>query len=283
MVPIHRGEMAALCGLPGNGKTTLMAHLARIEAQRIVEREAEDEVVVFVSFEQSVEEVEAFFAADEEVQVGDIAWARGGVREALVAKGPERWRQPIWAIGTSVDDVEAMRTPLTLDVLLEELRYIREMGHRINLVCIDYVQIIPVPGVSGKVERVHDAVVQLKALAKAAGIPVVMGVQARFEVFSYRAPIPTLRDGQWASGIGQTVDKFFGIWRPVTTYPKVGMPDHEPVYILGQPYDVTDTLLVIKMWKQRMESPQGTWALYFDPARMILEEMECTLNTSLTW
>jgi len=80
-----------------------------------------------------------------------------------------------------------------------------------------------------------------------------------------------INDAQWASSIEQTSDKMFSLWRPARTQElhgkQIEMED-------GTRYEVTPTLMLIRMIKQRFEQGRATWAMHFDPAYLKLAELE---------
>ena len=101
------------------------------------------------------------------------------------------------------------------------------------------------------------------------GCPAILAVQASREVDKRQEKIPTLTDAQWASSIEQTCDKVFGLWRPWQT------EEHDAVIeIEDQSFQVTETLLIMRMLKQRFESGRWTWGLHFAPQYLKLAEME---------
>lgn len=78
------------------------------------------------------------------------------------------------------------------------------------------------------------------------------------------------------SGVEQTVDKLFGLWRPILS------PGFENMVIeiegINGTIVVNDKLLIMRMLKQRFEDGRRTWALYFAPQYLKLAEMELRNN-----
>ena len=67
IVPMRPGEVAGIIGRPGHGKSSIAAYLAKHNANKIIaEGRTNEECIVFVTYEQSVEELEAFFQAGED-------------------------------------------------------------------------------------------------------------------------------------------------------------------------------------------------------------------------
>ncbi len=97
-----------------------------------------------------------------------------------------------------------------------------------------------------------------------------LAVELDHEVDDRQEKLAELRDAQWASSIEQTSDKVFSLWRPARTQ-QIGSEIQSET---GKKYTVSDTLLLIRMLKQRGDKGRFTWALYFDPAYLKLAEME---------
>ena len=80
------------------------------------------------------------------------------------------------------------------------------------------------------------------------------------------------------SGVEQTVDKLFGLWRPILS------PGFENMAIeiegINGTLVVNDKLLIMRMLKQRFEDGRRTWALYFAPQYLKLAEMELAYEQS---
>ena len=57
------GEVIGITGRPGHGKSSLQSYLAIQAARQIIRRQAKDEIVLFVTWEQTIEAQEAFFQA----------------------------------------------------------------------------------------------------------------------------------------------------------------------------------------------------------------------------
>jgi replicative DNA helicase len=271
VIPAHPGDVVALIARPGHAKTSISCYLARTEANRIIREELKDKVVVYVSIEQAVEEMEAFFQSGSDYSATDMAWGRVPM-ETIIKKSLERVEVPVWLMGESA--TERIRHPrMTVENIYGALQEMGEsFGKTPSLVIIDYVQIIAVETYKDRVAQVGEAVVRSKELAKAIQCPVILCAQASRIVDTY-APMkmPQMGDAQWASAIEQTADKIFGLWRPILTDRK-----KEEIKVNGTEYPITDNLIVIKLLKQRFEKAGRTWALDFAPEYVQLAEMEIT-------
>ena len=121
--------------------------------------------------------------------------------------------------------------------------------------------------------------IRAKEMALRVGCPVVLGVQASREVDNRKLKIPEMADAQWCSGIEQTSDKMFSLWRPILTEGR----DAPPVKLDKREWPVTDNLLVVRLLKQRMERGNRTWCLHFEPQYLTLAEMEMRYEVGLPY
>lgn len=274
VIPMRPGNLICLIGRPGAGKSSMLAYLARHEARRIMARGKQfQEVVVYVTWESTAEELEAFFQADEKVSVSDIAWGRADM-EYLKQKAQSRPSMPIWVVGHGIGRIGKKMPRMTLESVLGALETMHtDYGVKPTLMLFDYLQLIPVPRAIDRIAQVTEAPLLVKELAQRVGIPAVCGVQARQEVDRTRDKIPELSDAQWSSAIGQTADKVFSLMRPILYFPDGGKIEATWMKDKTQ-IDITDTLLIMRLLKQRMEQGRYTWALHFDPRYLRLTEME---------
>jgi replicative DNA helicase len=271
VIPMRAGELISLIARPAHGKTSLLAYFARIEAQRIIAREMEQqEAVVYVTWEQSAEELEAFFQADGEHSISDIAWGRADL-DVIRRQAVKRAGVPIWVIGHGIGRAGKRSPRMTPEIVLDAIEGMALEFHGVKptLVIFDYMQLIPVPGFRDRVQQVTEVPICIKELALRIGCPAIVGVQARREVDDRAIKIPEMRDAQWASSIEQTSDKVFGLWRPCVT------ETHGDIIDIGtDKYTVNDRLLIIRMLKQRGDRGRHTWGMYFAPEYLKLAEME---------
>lgn len=273
VIPLHPGDLMAVLARPGHGKSSWMAYMAKHAAQDIVKRGAKDEVVVYVTWEQTVEEIEAFFQSGDDYTSTDMAWGRASM-DAIKSKSVKRVNLPIWTFGESKRHEGIDRPKMTVDYVYEAVESMWD-DYKVKpvLMCLDYVQIMPTAS-SGKADRifqVHEAVNNAKQLAIRMGLPIVIGVQAGRTVDTYKNPIPTMSDAQWSSSIEQVVDKLIAVWRPAKTHD----PDKEPyITIAGTEYKNDDELFVVKLLKQRFDAGFGTWAVKFKPQTLQLWDYE---------
>lgn len=273
LIPLHPGDLMAVVARPGHGKSSWMAYMARKTAQDIVDRGAEDEVVIYASWEQPVEEIEAFFESGDTYSSTDMAWGRVPL-DVIKRKAVKRGGLPIWYIGKSLRHAHVKKPPMYIDTVYEAIGAMRyEYGLKPALICLDYIQKIPVHKGYKRYEQVTEAVFDTKNLLMDIGAPGIAGVQARREVDSYGDQIPTMSDAQHSSAIEQEADKQIGIWRPIKTHDP---EKHKYIEVGGHEIKNTESLFVIRLLKQRFERGYGTFAVNFIPET--LEVYDYDLN-----
>jgi hypothetical protein len=208
------GDLVGIIGRPGHLKTTLAVFLAKKVAREL---QPTDQVVVYVTADEAVEQIEEMIEAGPGLTLTDRVFGRvdGEVAKRVAM---ERVRLPIWVVGESVGGEGA--APLTFPNLygaLEVMRTGYEGSPRPGLVVIDYIQSILYGRPTERVVEVTDAIVNAKGLARRMGCPVVMCVQASRAVDRAVSKIPTAADCQWSSAIEQQARVLLSLWYPVKT------------------------------------------------------------------
>ncbi len=262
VIPLHPGDLMAIVARPGHGKTSFMAYMARKTALDIVKRGmSEKECVVYVSWEQTVEEIDALFQSGGDYSSSDMAWGRVPM-DKIEQKAVKRVNLPVWSFGESKRHEGIARPRMTVDYVYESIEAMyEEFKIKPVLMCLDYVQIMPTDG-RDRTSQVHEAINEAKQLAVRMGLPIVIGVQAGRKVDDYHDPIPTMADAQWSSSIEQVADKQISLWRPSRTHD----PEDKPtIDVGGHAYKNDESLLIIKLLKQRFDQGFGAWAVRFKP------------------
>jgi len=274
-LPALPGELITVIGRPGNGKTGFMMRWARWRAEQLHLQGIEDRVVVYATWEQSIEELYAFnVAADARLSVSDMA--RGDITdeewEEAMEAGAQRIRLPLWFIGHSL--ARRKRRPrLTMDTLamaLQEIERWNEDKTQIDMVFVDYLQRIKFDGKpESKTIGTSEVLDRLKDGALANGCPFVVGVQAIRDVDQQKPPVPNMDDGQWTSNIEQTSDKIFSLVRP-RRYKKEGEQFGKANKITVEGY----CQMLVCLLKQKLGVDNKAYWVYFDPAYNKLDELE---------
>lgn len=279
MIPLHPGDLMAVVARPGHGKSSFMAYMTKREAEAIIARGRQDtECVIYISWEQTIEEVEAFYQSGPDYSSTDLA--RGKVpMETILRKLVKRAGLPIWYIGNSQRHAR-FRKPdrLTAEVVYQMIDSLyAEYQLSPTLICMDYLQLMPVKSGTSRVEAVTEATFQAKELAMNTGVPIIVGVQANRDVDDQKYQIPSLSSAQWASAIEQAADKQLGLWRPRKTHDPI---DHPTIRVGGVDYTNDEDLFVVKILKQRFERGFGAMAIRFKPQTLEVHDYE-TRNIQL--
>jgi replicative DNA helicase len=269
LLPLMPGELMTILGRPGNGKTSFMVRWARYRADFLRTNKIENKAVVYVTLEQSIEELNAFNVAAEK-RISITKMAKGAITDAewkgCLEEGLNRRFQPLWNIGySSMTDKKQIR--LDADAIAGALALIRDQ-HKltIDLVFVDYLQRIPYDRAESKTVGVSDNLDTLKLIAQRARCPMVVGVQAKREVDDQDAPIPGEDDGQWTSNIEQTSDKLLSLVRP-RKYKQDGEK-------FGSTMVQGNCQMLISVLKQKLGPANFAKWVFFDPIYNKLDELE---------
>lgn len=272
LLPAYPGDLTLIIARPGNAKTGVMMRWARERSNWLRDNgKGDTHAVVYVTLEQTIEELNAFnVAANERLSITNMAmgeitdeeWAR------CLKSGINRRFDPLWNIGYSaMTDKKQIR--VDVDAIGGALNLIREKhGKIIDLVCVDYLQRIPYDRSENKTVGVSDNLDMLKTIAmKNARAPMVCGVQARREVDDNTSePIPSLDDGQWTSNIEQTGDRILSLVRP-SNYKKQGE-------MFGTMRVDGRCQLLVSVLKQKLGPANFAKWVYFDPVYNQLDRLE---------
>lgn len=255
------GELITIVALSSNWKTGFMQCALRNEAARL--DPAGNECVLYVTYEVSIEECGMLDVANEaRIDVGDII--DGNIQDwsAIKSAAIRRGAMPIYVIGNSIARRKE-RAKLTMTDV-SKAAYIMEntLGLRIKLAAVDYLQIIPAEGARSSDERriqVAANTQRCKDMAFALGCPVMIGCQAKQELYDRDWKLPRMNDGMETSGIMHITDKMIGLWRPWVT---------DPGGMIGEPeFKVTEDMLIVGVPKQRFGEVGKWWPLNVDFSR----------------
>lgn len=279
VLPMRPGEVIGITGRPGHGKSSLQSYFALQEARRIIQRKTgEKEIVLYVTWEQSVEVQEVFFQAalggDYSYSISDLAWLRADRQKVIEKAMRNRVFNPIWVAGASITGATNEAAPMFVEMLFGEIERIEaDHGVKPTLICFDYLQRIPVKRGDQRNLQVAEAIINTSNLAKAVACPIILGVQAKAEVDNKENKMPTMGDTYYSAELAHVVDKHFGIMKPIKYYERGkmlaytwgGQQHHVPV---------DDKTLIIQMDKQRLEQGMRQFAVKFDMARMEMADFD---------
>ena len=276
LLPARPGELITVLGMTSNYKSGLMQHWARYTAEVIARERIEDECVVYVTWEQAIEEMLVFdFACVARLSAIDLYQGRisgDTMRQLRDVYATRRVVTPVYLIGHSL--AEGRRRPrLTLTTVGRGLQLIeREWGLRPRIIFLDYLQLImPAPGEDRRLQMLFD-VNRCLDMGLAMRCPVVLGCQTGRSTYDQAWGMPNIHSGLETSGIEHASYKILGTWMPKTTYDlgtdvsvSTGRGKGSKRVI-----HVTENLLILKVLKQKM-GPAGRWfQLYVDSSRNLI-------------
>lgn len=215
LYPLAAGEVMSIIARPGNMKTGLMMAWARQRAKIV--KPYDNRVVVYATWEQSIEELHSFYVAAEQ-GIPVTKMAMGGLTEddfqrVLTASG-SRISEPLFFIGHSVMR-KSGRRPINTDAFADAIESIQNDGFVVDSVFADYLQrMSPLNDHDPQTVAYSKTMDALKNMALGFGVPLVVGVQASREVEQLEVPIPEMHHAQWTSNIEQSSDRVISLVRP---------------------------------------------------------------------
>jgi len=280
MFPGRPGHVIAVLGRTNHGKSQFMQWWARSQAAFICEQERQErardnQCVVFVTWEQSIEDMICFDLAQSakissrDVMLGKISDEQ--LQRLHLVDGMKRAVTPIYLIGHSVQEGKA-RPALTLSAIREGLRLLKKnYDVRPRVLFLDYLQeITPEQGCT-KEEQTRYNASALKDVAFEMRCVVVIGTQAKRA--SNDMWLPRMDDSEWTSSLEHTCDVIFGIWHPYRA-DEIELGD---VITRGDvSLKVTNNLFILGLIKQRWGEAGRWWPLYVDPSINDISLMKLT-------
>jgi replicative DNA helicase len=254
LVPWRASELVVVVAYTSNGKTSFINYIANQHAHHIrAIREKKPDynhLVIYATWEQTVEEQtivdlsRVTFIPSAKIFQGDIT-----PEEMAKLKGigsTTRRSLPIWLFGHSVMD-DRKKKRLSIHDINNMLSWVEEEAEmKIDMIVLDYLQRIRRTARSGDLREGYMDIVD-EAKSMTLRCPVVLLSQAKREVFSRKAPMPQLDDGQETSNLEQSADHFISLWMPKQKYP-IG----KSITWRGREYEVTDKLVMAGFLKQKM-------------------------------
>jgi len=247
-----------------HGKTSVMNILAR----NFVPQLQENEIIVYVTWEDSIEDLSlAFLSHVSRIPVqslfhGDLnneQW------ETLLNAAVDRAKTPLWLIGHS-EQKETRRPRLTMTDVWFALAYIQDnRGKKIRAVFLDYLQRISRDDQKGEMRAQFIGIMdKVKDLSLAFNTCVIIGSQVGRDVKDRKDQQPQDNDAQETSNFEQTCDGMISLWIPKKTVP-IGDCLIEKQGINGQAVFCTENLMLIKTLKQKKAKAPVRRAVDFFP------------------
>ncbi len=246
-------------GAQGQGKTTVLRIIANLEADKLLELEAQDKIpkgkfyVAHMSWETAVDAQEPYYHSNRKYTMEDF-W-KGKVDPALVIQGGlERSKKPIYWLGESMDRTTPDSRAMTVDLCIAGMRALwREDGKVPSCIVMDYVQEVEVAGNPNRprTERVIEAMRQIIHLGTEVGCAIELGAQARRVSLQNNPPLPNADDVEWAHYVIQKATNVNGIWRPWTTHAGDKNARQYGIECNSEFFDLTPELVLVRPLKHR--------------------------------
>lgn len=247
-----------------HGKTSLMNILAR----NFIPQIGENEIVVYATWEDSIEDLSlAFLANASRVPVQSLFGGKLNLTEweQMMKAATQRAQTPLWLIGHS-EQKEARRPRLTMTDIWAAMEYIADKrGKKVRAIFLDYLQRINRDDQRGETRERYMAIMdKVKDLALGFDTCVTIGSQVGRDVKDRKWKQPQDNDAQETSNFEQTSDGIISLWIPKKTE-KLGECLIEKQNPEGQAVIVTDNLLMIQTLKQKKAKAPVLRAVDFLP------------------
>ena len=231
---MHPSDLLILAGRPSMGKTALATNIAfnvarnyRWEPTADGRKTVSGGVVAFFSLEMSAEQLAMRILADasgvssDKLRKGEIdASDFGKVRDAAIEIG----ESPLYIDATG---------GLAISKLAARARRLKRMEQGLDLIIVDYLQLITVGegnGNKNRVQEVSEITGGLKALAKELNVPIIALSQLSRQVENREDKRPQLSDLRESGSIEQDADAVMFVYREAyylgRTEPREGSPEH---------------------------------------------------------
>ena len=231
---LHPSDLLILAGRPSMGKTALATNMAfnvarsyRWEPTPEGRKTVSGGVVAFYSLEMSAEQLAMRILADasgvssDKLRKGEIDAADfGKVRDAAIEIG----ESPLYIDATG---------GLSISKLAARARRLKRMEHGLDLIIVDYLQLVTVGegnGQKNRVQEVSEITGGLKALAKELSVPIIALSQLSRQVENREDKRPQLSDLRESGSIEQDADCVMFVYREAyylgRAEPKEGTPEH---------------------------------------------------------
>lgn len=246
-----------------HGKTSLMNILAR----NFITQIGEDEIVVYVTWEDSVEDMTLSYLANAS-RIPVQSLFHGNLKktewESMMKAATQRASTPLWLMGHS-EEKAARRPRLTMTDIWAGMEYIEDKRKKkVRAVFFDYLQRINRDDQRGEMRGQYMAIMdKVKDLSLAFNTCVVIGSQVGRDVKERKWKQPQDNDAQETSNFEQTCDGMISLWIPKKTE-KMG---ESLIPAAGEMSGVfvTENLMLIQTLKQKKAKAPVLRAVDFYP------------------
>jgi replicative DNA helicase len=247
-----------------HGKTSIMNILAR----NYIPQLKPDEIVVYVTWEDSIEDLSLGFLSNvsripvQSLFHGDLTNEQW---EVMMDAAIQRAKTPLWLVGHS-EQKEVRRPRLTMTDIWAAMEYIQDVRKKkIKAVFLDYLQRINRDDMKGEMRQQFIAIMdKVKDLALAFNTCTVIGSQVGRDVKERKWKQPQDNDAQETSNFEQTCDGIISLWIPKKTE-RLGECLIEKQGVDGQAVYVTESLMLIQTLKQKKAKAPVQRAVDFLP------------------
>ena len=265
---MHPSDLLILAGRPSMGKTALATNIAfnvarnyRWEPTPDGRKTVSGGVVAFYSLEMSAEQLAMRILADasgvssDRLRKGEIdASDFGKIRDSAIEIG----ESPLYIDATG---------GLSISKLAARARRLKRMEQGLDLIIVDYLQLITVGeggGQKNRVQEVSEITGGLKALAKELNVPIIALSQLSRQVENREDKRPQLSDLRESGSIEQDADCVMFVYRESyylgRTEPREGTEEHLK---WQEDMDILQHQAEVVIGKQR-HGPIGIVKLSFD-------------------
>lgn len=248
-----------------HGKTSLMNILAR----NFIPQIEEDEIILYSSWEDSIEDMTLSYLANvSRIPVPALFNGRLNVSEweTMMHAATQRAQTPLWLVGHS-EQREARRPRLTMTDIVAAVEYIVDKRKKkVRAIFLDYLQRINRDDKKGEMRGQYMAIMDsVKDLSLNFNTCVVIGTQVGRDVKERKGwKQPQDHDAQETSNFEQTCDGMISLWIPKKTE-RLGTCLIEKQGLNGQAVFVTDNLMMVQTLKQKKAQAPVLRAVDFIP------------------
>ena len=271
-LPMRPGNLISVIAMSGHGKSAVMQCVSRNCAQQLRDQDRKDECIVFVTWEQTVEEMGL-------IDIGRLCgltlddFARGRVEDwdEILRASVQSMSLPVFTVGHSLENRREVPRVTLEDVSIAIRNLEDAIRMRPALIVLDYLQGMDSPRGNSEDRRleVRTNTYDAKNLAFEMGCPVMMGCQAKQTLMERKIQLPGQYDGEESAAIAQKSDAIIGLWMP-----KKSMSWGSKVTVGTHEYEITDRLLLALVAKQRFGPDGQHFAFSLDGGRNIIGALE---------